>query len=283
MRRLTNINEIQSYVSDKQNDGCSIGFVPTMGALHRGHLSLVSESCAKNTITIVSIFVNPTQFNNPTDLEKYPRTIEADIELLSQTDCDAIFIPEVDTIYSRDFKAEEVDLGFLGETMEGFYRPGHFEGVVNVVQRLFSIIKPDCAYFGRKDFQQVAVIRKMVKSLDLKVKIFEVPTMRESSGLAMSSRNTLLSQNEKEEARVIFKLLSTMIDDAESFGPIEVKKKAIESFKESVLRVEYLEIVHPRTFECLEKTWVEGATVCLVAYCGNVRLIDNMEIIPFSN
>jgi len=283
MRQLTNIDEIQAYVSDKRNGGCSIGFVPTMGALHQGHLSLVDESCAKNAITIVSIFVNPTQFNNPTDLEKYPRTIEADIQLLSQTGCDAVFIPEVETIYSQDFKAEKVDLGLLDKTMEGFYRPGHFEGVVTVVQRFFSIIKPDCAYFGRKDFQQVAVIRKMVEWLDLNVKIFEGPTTREKSGLAMSSRNLLLKQKEKDEACIIFKLLSIMVDDAVNFTPTEVKNKAIESFKKTTLTLEYLEIVHPRTFEYLETGWVEGATVCLVAYCGNVRLIDNMEIIPFSN
>lgn len=280
MRRLTKIDEIKTYVQDKRNSGCTIGFVPTMGALHKGHLRLVNESALINDVTIVSIFVNPTQFNNPEDLTKYPRTIDADIDLLNTTDCDAVFIPEVTTIYSSDYIAKKVDLGILGTTMEGFYRPGHFEGVVTVVQRLFSIIQPDSAFFGRKDFQQVAVIRLMVDSLNLAVQIFEVPTVREKSGLAMSSRNMLLSEQEKIDAQVIFSIFSEIIENSKTLTPIEVQRMALISFELTSLKVEYLEIVHPRTFEKLQMNWVKGATVCVVAYCGNVRLIDNMEIIP---
>jgi pantoate--beta-alanine ligase len=281
MRRLTNINEIQVYVQEKRNGGCCIGFVPTMGALHAGHLSLVKESKAQNSITIVSIFVNPTQFNNLEDLEKYPRTIEADIQLLEAAHCDAVFIPEVSEIYATDFYPKKVDLGLLGETMEGFYRPGHFEGVVTVVQRLFDIVQPDTAYFGRKDFQQVAVIRKMADSLKMNVQIQEVPTMREKSGLAMSSRNVLLRDQQKIEASIIYSILAKMREDSKTLHPREVQNHAINSFKNSGLKLEYLEIVHPRTFEKLELTWTEGATACIVAYCGKVRLIDNMEIIAF--
>lgn len=280
MRQLTNIDEIQAYVREKRNGGCSIGFVPTMGALHEGHLSLVHETKRRNAITIVSIFVNPTQFNNVDDLKKYPRTIDADILLLEKTGCDAVFIPEVDTIYSPDFIPKKVDLGLLGETMEGFYRPGHFEGVVTVVQRLFSIVQPDSAFFGRKDFQQVAVIRQMVDFLHLDVTIFEVETKRENSGLAMSSRNTLLSEIEKKEASIIYRILSKMKENSKSQTPSQVQKIAINSFNNSTLKIEYLEIIHPRTFERLEMDWVKGATVCVVAYCGKVRLIDNLEIIP---
>jgi|TARA_R110000737_G_scaffold134970_2_gene166178 pantoate--beta-alanine ligase len=280
MRQLTSIDEIQAFVQEKRNGGCSIGFVPTMGALHEGHLSLVQESNGKNAITIVSIFVNPTQFNNPEDLKKYPRTIDSDVKLLEEVGCDAVFIPEVATIYSDDFIPKKVDLGLLGETMEGFYRPGHFEGVVTVVQRLFSIVQPDSAFFGRKDFQQVAVIKQMVESLKLDVKIYEVETKREESGLAMSSRNMLLTEEEKIEATIIYRILSMMLVNSKTKNPSEVQQIALESFEKSTLKIEYLEIVHPRTFERLETSWVKGATVCVVAYCGKVRLIDNMEIIP---
>jgi pantoate--beta-alanine ligase len=281
MRQLTNIDEIKTYVQEKRNGGYSIGFVPTMGALHQGHLSLVKECTSRNAITIVSIFVNPSQFNNSEDLDKYPRTIKADIQLLDEAGCDAVFIPEVETIYSNDFIPKKVDLGLLGETMEGFYRPGHFEGVVTVVQRLFDIVQPEAAYLGRKDFQQVAVIRQMVDRLNMNIKIYEVPTMRETNGLAMSSRNIHLSDQQKIDASIIFSILSKMIEGSKIQTPKEVQKNAIQEFQNSTLKVEYLEIVHPRTFEKIELDWVEGATACIVAYCGNVRLIDNVEIIPF--
>jgi pantoate--beta-alanine ligase len=279
MRQLASIEEIQAFVQEKRKGGCSIGFVPTMGALHEGHLSLVEASKAKNSITIVSIFVNPTQFNNPEDLEKYPRTVDNDVRLLEEMDCDAVFIPEVSTIYSNDFEPKKVDLGLLGETMEGFYRPGHFDGVVSVVQRFFSIIQPDTAFFGRKDFQQIAVIRQMVESLNFDIQIFEVDTKREANGLAMSSRNMLLSNIEKQQASIIFETLTQMKKNAETHTPQETQEIALDTFSDSTLKVEYLEIVHPRTFEKLESNWVEGATACIVAYCGQVRLIDNMEII----
>lgn len=282
MRRITEIDEIKAYVQEKRKGGCSIGFVPTMGALHSGHLSLVRSSSEQNSVTIVSIFVNPTQFNNADDLKKYPRTIEADLKLLSSTACDVVFFPEVDTIYSKDFLPEKVELGFLGRTMEGIHRPGHFDGVVTVVQRLFSIVSPDNAYFGRKDFQQVAVIRQMVKTLKFSVNIIEIPTLREKSGLAMSSRNLLLNEQEKDEATIIFKILKKMVREANHHTPSEVKALAEKNFETSTLQLEYLEIVDPSTLESLDSRWVSGATACIVAYCGKVRLIDNLEIVPIA-
>jgi pantoate--beta-alanine ligase len=280
MKQLTKIDEIQSYVNSKQNGGCSIGFVPTMGALHPGHLSLVEQSTRENAITIVSIFVNPTQFNNSEDLKKYPRTIEQDLEMLSETGCDIVFVPAVEEIYSKDFEPIRIDLGLIGSTLEGHFRPGHFDGVVSVVQRLFSIVAPDNAYFGRKDFQQVAVIRRMVEALHSNVKIHEGSTIRESSGLAMSSRNLRLTKEQKNQATLIYKVLSEMQKMAEKQSPLEVNNWGKQAFKEGPLELEYLEIVHPKTFEILTTEWVSGATACVVAYCGEVRLLDNLELIP---
>ncbi|MFA7274284.1 MAG: pantoate--beta-alanine ligase [Crocinitomicaceae bacterium] len=280
MKQLTKIDEIQSYVNDKRNGGCSIGFVPTMGALHPGHLSLVAQSTHENAITIVSIFVNPTQFNNSEDLKKYPRTIEKDLEMLSETGCDVVFVPTVEEIYSKDFEPILVDLGLIGSTLEGHFRPGHFDGVVAVVQRLFSIVAPDNAYFGRKDFQQVAVIRRMVEALHSSVQIHEGSTIRETSGLAMSSRNLRLSEEEKNQATLIYKVLTEMQEKAKNQAPLDVNNWGKQAFNAGPLELEYLEIVHPKTFEILTTEWVAGATACVVAYCGEVRLLDNLEMIP---
>ena len=279
MRRIEKKEELQEYVKWCKTNNKSVGFVPTMGALHPGHISLVEKSILENDITIVSIFVNPAQFNNPEDLKKYPRDLTKDEFILGKTDCDIVFAPSTEDIYSDDYQAQTVDLGILDTTLEGEFRPGHFDGVVKVVQRLFQLVEPDNSYFGRKDFQQVAVIKKMVEELKLPVNIKVGETVREKSGLAMSSRNLLLTEEEKAMATLISKVLIQFKTWSDNKTPRQCKREAKAIFTSSPLELEYLEIVHPLSFEKLTNHWVPGATACIVAYCGKVRLIDNMEII----
>ncbi len=279
MRRIEKKEELQEYIKWCKRHHKSIGFVPTMGALHQGHISLVEQSSLENDITIVSIFVNPAQFNNSEDLKKYPRNLAKDEILLGKANCNVVFAPSVEDIYSDDYEAQLVDLGILDETLEGEFRPGHFDGVVKVVQRLFQLVEPDRSYFGRKDFQQVAVIKRMVDVLKIPVIIRVGDTIREKSGLAMSSRNLLLTEEEKTIAEIISQVLNQIKTWSDEKSPMECIEKAKSIITKSQLELEYLEIVHPLTFEKLTKLWVPGATACIVAYCGKVRLIDNMEIV----
>ena len=274
------VNELQIFLQEQLLQKKSVGFVPTMGALHAGHGSLVTRAKAENDLVVVSIFVNPTQFNSSEDLTKYPRSIEKDAEFLSSLGCDVVFIPEVDEIYTTEYELPEISLGFLDETMEGFHRPGHFRGVVQVVYRLFQIVVPTRAYFGLKDFQQVAVIRFMSEKFGLPVEIIACPTLREDGGLAMSSRNMRLSESEREESIHISKTLLFASELSKSCSPAETKAKAIEFFNQAKLELEYLEIVNPITLESLENEWVPNSIACIVAYLGDVRLIDNMELNP---
>ena len=279
MKVYSTISELQDALNLLKKNGAKIGFVPTMGALHNGHISLVKESNNQCDITIVSIYVNPTQFNNSSDLEHYPRTLEKDLLLLEKEKCDIVFTPSNEEIYPNNFDKISLNLGQLAEIMEGKFRPGHFEGVVNVVYRLFDIVKPNKAFFGLKDFQQVAVIKYMVKELNLPVEIIPCPTLREDGGLAMSSRNLRLSEQDKANALILFKTL----DFAKSLtkqgrSPREVQKEAITFFKTSNLELEYFEIVDPLTLTSLENEWVNNSTACIVAYCKDVRLIDNIEL-----
>ncbi len=279
MKVYSTISELQDALNLLKKNGAKIGFVPTMGALHNGHISLVKESNNQCDITIVSIYVNPTQFNNSSDLEHYPRTLEQDLLLLEKEKCDIVFTPSNEEIYPNNFDKISLNLGQLAEIMEGKFRPGHFEGVVNVVYRLFDIVKPNKAFFGLKDFQQVAVIKYMVKELNLPVEIIPCPTLREDGGLAMSSRNLRLSEQDKANALILFKTL----DFAKSLtkqgrSPREVQKEAITFFKTSNLELEYFEIVDPLTLTSLENEWVNNSTACIVAYCNDVRLIDNLEL-----
>lgn len=278
MKHIEKIAELKDYLKWCHSHQKTIGFVPTMGALHLGHLSLVEMASQENDIVIVSVFVNPTQFNNPCDLEKYPRTIEKDSALLRATDCHVIFAPSVEEVYSSDFIPRTVDLEQLDSTLEGHYRPGHFAGVVTVVQRLFDIVQPNKAYFGRKDFQQVAVVKRMVQALNYPIDIRVGDTIREESGLAMSSRNLLLSPEEKIDALVISKIMFQMKEWAKDKSPEVCANMGRSEINNSTLELEYLEIVHPLTFEVIQE-WTAGATVCVVAYCGTVRLIDNLELV----
>lgn len=278
MQVIQSVNSLKETITSLKAENKSIGFVPTMGALHLGHTSLIEKAKKECDIVISSIFVNPTQFNNPDDLAKYPRTLESDLSELEKVGCDIVFTPTKEEIYPSDFIEIHLDLGTLKGVMEDALRPGHFHGVVNVVKRLFELTQPKKAYFGLKDFQQVAVIKFMVKEMNLPVEIISCPTVREKSGLAMSSRNMRLNEQEKKDALIIYNTLMQAVENAKIHTPKEVKKLAIENFNQGNLKIEYIELVHPLTLETLENKWVEDATMCIAAFCGEVRLIDNMQI-----
>lgn len=278
MQVIRSLSELKQALSAHANRA----IVPTMGALHAGHLTLINEAKKKGDWVLCTIFVNPTQFNNPEDLLKYPRNEEMDIALLERAGCDAVYLPAVEQIYPyypKDTQFIEVDLHPLDQVMEGFYRPGHFKGVVNVVYRFFDLIQPQRAYFGQKDFQQLSIIQHMVNQLRLPIEIVSVPTNRETSGLAMSSRNMRLSEAEKIEAAIIYKTLLWGKENAFNHSPKELREKMLIRFQEGKLEIEYLEIVEPRQLHSLSEEWQAGARVCIAAYCGKVRLIDNIELI----
>jgi pantoate--beta-alanine ligase len=249
-----------------------------MGALHEGHASLVRKAKQTSDFVIVTVFVNPTQFNNSDDLSNYPKTEEKDIELLKTLDCDLVFFPKTEDIYPVEYIFPGIDLGFLDQTMEGVLRPGHFQGVCQVVYRLFQLTNPNKAYFGLKDFQQVSVIRFMVNHFQLPIEITPCETSRNEEGLALSSRNLRLSEEQKNEALVLYKTLSEAKLNTSKFNPSQIKTIAEESIQKSALRLEYVEIVDPITLENLTNEWCANARMCIVAYAGEVRLIDNMEI-----
>lgn len=255
----------------------AVGYVPTMGALHQGHVSLVQMSRERCDLTVVSIFVNPTQFNNATDLEKYPRTLESDLALLENFDDVVVFTPSVSEIYPENHVPKRVDLGVLESVMEGRFRQGHFDGVVEVVSRLFDIVKPTVAFFGEKDFQQLAVIRKMVSFFDLPIEIVGCPIYREPSGLASSSRNQRLTEEQKEEALIIYNTLKTVYEKRSELTPAEAKAWAEQLFSKSTLRLEYFEFVNQDTFLPVDR-WTSNVQACVAAYCGEVRLIDNLSM-----
>lgn len=262
---------------DSVNKNRPVAFVPTMGALHHGHLELVKKAFESSSCVVVSIFVNPTQFNNPDDLAAYPRTLENDIHLLKTVGDVIVFAPTIAEIYPPEYQNIKLDLGALVQVMEGHFRPGHFDGVVNVVHRLFDIVQPDLAFFGLKDFQQLAVIRYMVHKMNLPVKIVPCETVREPSGLASSSRNMRLSANELEAATVISRVITKSKDLAMDLSPEETSLEARKMFETSSLKLEYLEIVDPNTLQTLDN-WVDGSRMCVAAWCGEVRLIDNDAI-----
>ena len=241
-------------------------------------MALIERAKQQTDIVVASVFVNPTQFNNPKDLELYPRTPEKDAALLEAHGCDIAFFPSVAEMYPEGSKNPTVSLGSLATVMEGQFRPGHFDGVVQIVSRFFEIVQPDKAFFGLKDFQQVAVIKEMVRQLGFGVEIVPCPTLREPSGLAMSSRNMRLSDEQKQEALHIYRTLSRASEEAKSHSPAEVKASAIAYFNQSDMKLEYFSIVDPTTLQDLNGTWVEGATACIAAFCGEVRLIDNMQL-----
>ncbi len=254
-----------------------IGFVPTMGALHHGHISLVEKAFKYADVVVVSIFVNPTQFNKKSDLELYPRTIDEDLKLLAPYPNLIVFIPTVEDMYPATFENISVDLGDVATVMEGKFRPGHFDGVMNVVKRFFDIVEPDFAFFGEKDFQQLAVIQFMVKELGLPVEIIPCKIIREESGLASSSRNARLSEKDKETAVLISKSLLIAKELSCCFSPFQVKELIRDLYQLSSIDLEYFDIVDPATLKSLTK-WIPGAHACVASFCNEVRLIDNLQL-----
>jgi pantoate--beta-alanine ligase len=266
----------------QKQSGALAGFVPTMGALHTGHLELVKRARAENDIVTCSIFVNPKQFNNPEDLKKYPRTVDEDLEKLKQEGCDMVFVPSVEEMYP-DEPEEKYDFGRLERVMEGKFRPGHFRGVAIVVKRLFDIMVPDRAYFGEKDFQQLLIIKKLVEKEKLPVEIVPCPIVREPDGLAMSSRNMRLSSEARKQAPYIFQTLHDAAAKIPATPPIELTRFVEERFRENeYFELEYFEIVTMDDLSTVEKWSVSPDIIaCIAVYLEGIRLIDNM--ILFNN
>ena len=277
MNIYKSIEDLQAFVEAERAKGLRIAFVPTMGALHAGHLSLVRRALSECDRCIVSVFVNPTQFNDPRDLETYPRTLEADSTLLASVGASALFAPEVSTIYPEE-DTRTFEVGAVAEVMEGRYRPGHFNGVMQVVSRLFDIVRPDCAYFGEKDFQQIAVIRAMVRLIGSPIEIIACPIVREADGLALSSRNVRLSAEERREAPQIYRILSESRSWAKDMSPQQVIERVTEQINAVPhLRVEYFEIVDTDSLQPIA-SWSDSPAPhgCITVFCGEVRLIDNI-------
>ena len=256
----------------------NIGFVPTMGALHNGHISLVKRSVEENDVTVVSVFVNPTQFNDKADLERYPRTEEADKKLLEAAGCDIVFMPQVEEMYPEE-DTRVFNFGCIETVMEGKYRPGHFNGVAQIVSKLFYAVEPTRSYFGEKDFQQVAIIRDMVRQLNLPVEIIACPIIREESGLARSSRNELLSAEERKKAALISQVLSKSVNFAKEMSVEEVKNWVCEQFThDEVFKMDYYDIVDGNSLQSVS-SWEDSDYIvgCIAIYCGKIRLIDNIH------
>lgn len=283
MQIINTKQELTSQMAACVRQGKTIGFVPTMGALHAGHASLVKCACAENDVCVVSVFVNPTQFNNKEDLLKYPRNIAKDAELLADLGVHFVFAPSPEEMYNPEEMEQTFVFDFAGldQVMEGKMRPGHFNGVVQVVSRLFDLVQPTRAYFGEKDFQQLAIIHHMVERSSMaerytNLQIIDCPIIREDSGLAMSSRNERLSQEEKETAVAISKTLFASKEWAKSANVKEVQQQVINTINSvEGLEVEYYEIVDKNTLQPTDK-W-ENAVGCVTVYCGPVRLIDNIR------
>ena len=269
------------YIERQKEMGKKIGFAPTMGALHPGHISLYEAARKENDLVISSIFVNPTQFNNASDLEKYPRTIEKDIEILEKSALvDAVYIPEVTDIYPEGLKSKEYNFDGLENEMEGKFRPGHFNGVGTVVEELFRQVKPDNAYFGDKDYQQLAIIKKLVEKLNLPIKIHGVPIYREKNGLAMSSRNKRLDHEQCEAAKVIYETLVKVNDWFRIITVSEIYQRVKDIFEnQRGMVLEYFEIADETTQKETDFFYKDrNYRAFIVVFVGDVRLIDNMHL-----
>ena len=278
MKLVHTINELRAELALQRQAGKKIGLVPTMGALHEGHASLVRRAVAENEIVVVSDFVNPTQFNDKNDLLKYPRTLEADCELLEKEGAAYVFAPSVEEVYPEP-DTRQFSYAPLDTVMEGKYRPGHFNGVCQIVTKLFMMVEPDKAYFGEKDFQQLAIIREMVKQMNFPLEIVGCPIVREADGLALSSRNARLSEEERRQALNISKTLFASKEYAASHTVEETLKFVEDSIAASEgLELEYFELVDGTTLQKIA-TWDETdyAVGCITVYCGEVRLIDNIK------
>lgn len=280
MKVFAKIVDLQNALFDERKQGKTIGLVPTMGALHEGHASLVRRSVAENDITVVSVFLNPTQFNDQGDLERYPRTLDADCALLESVGADYVLAPSVKEMYPTP-DTRQFEFPPVSTVMEGAKRPGHFNGVCQVVSRLFYIVRPDCAYFGEKDWQQIAVVKQLVKYIGMNVQIVECAIVRDADGLAKSSRNTLLSPDERAIAPAIYKALKESVDYARTHTVKETHDHVVDEINAiDGLEVEYFEIVDGDTLLSIDN-WEDAGYVvgCITVYCGKtpIRLIDHIR------
>ena len=279
MKVLKSKKTLIDYVERQREMGKKIGFAPTMGALHQGHLSLYKAAKKENDEVISSIFVNPTQFNNPDDFQKYPKTLEKDIELLEKAGVDAVYVPNVEEMYPDGLNSKKYDFDGLENEMEGKYRPGHFDGVGTIVEELFRQVQPHNAYFGEKDYQQLAIIKKMVEKTKLPVKIHGVPTLREEDGLAMSSRNVRLTETQRKEATIIYETLEKVKEWFQVISLKEIKQKVTDIFRNSNFELEYFVIADEKTLKETDFFYKDkNYRAFIVAYADDVRLIDNMHL-----
>jgi pantoate--beta-alanine ligase len=280
MKVFATREELETYIQTHFPAPKKIGFVPTMGALHRGHLSLIEESKKQNDCTVASIFVNPTQFDNSEDLDKYPRTLESDLRLLEAQGCDVVFTPSVEEIYANNVSSQNFDFDGLENEMEGQFRTGHFDGVGTIVKTLFDIINPTHAYFGEKDFQQLQIIKKMVEKHDLPVLVVGCPIYRESNGLAMSSRNERLSSEQRLEASIIFEILQKVREMIASENLEDIQNWVQNQFENHPLfTLEYFSIAEENTLQTATEIDPKKSYRAFIAvYADSVRLIDNLSL-----
>lgn len=279
MHKFTDRRSLQEWVAQQKSQNKSIGFVPTMGALHPGHMSLIHQSKAENDWTVCSVFVNPTQFDNLEDLEKYPRDTAKDSQLLEENGCDVVFFPTIKDMYPQSTSSEKFTFDGLENQMEGKFRQGHFDGVATIVSRFFELVQPDKAYFGQKDFQQLRIIQEMVKQKNYPIEIVGMPIFREESGLAMSSRNMRLTPKFLKEAPIIFSILNLVKDWKLDHSVTQTIHLVEEKFRKTNLDLEYFMLCDEKTLEPVN-SWDEAQHIraFVACYAGEIRLIDNMRI-----
>ena len=276
MRIFKTKTELSSYLSS--NSKLSTAFVPTMGALHKGHLELVEKAKSESDIVICSIFVNPTQFDKKEDFNSYPNTLSNDLTQLEKINCDVVYTPAVSDLYGEDEKIKHYAFDGLDRILEGKFRKGHFDGVATIIEKFFEIIKPQKAFFGQKDLQQLLIVRSLTKKLNLSIRIICIPTVREESGLAMSSRNKLLNKEELEKATILYKSLLYCRKNAKNLSIQQLKENISVRFeKEESLELEYIAFANYSTLKSISHLKEKGETaVCIAAFVGGVRLIDNI-------
>jgi pantoate--beta-alanine ligase len=280
MEIFKEIEPLRAFLKVNRGREKSVGLVPTMGALHDGHLSLIRASRAQNDLTVCSIYINPTQFNNATDFAKYPKTVEKDIEMLQKSGCDVLFLPEDSAMYKKEGSLK-LDFGVLDKILEGEFRPGHFSGVALVVSKFFNIVQPDRAYFGQKDFQQFKIISRLVEELNFNIELPFIPTLREPDGLAMSSRNLRLTPEQRIKALIFFKSLQLGREELRKGTSLNVVKSKIRSLFEKIagVRLEYIEVANAENLTLVESVSSSINCIMLIAgFVGEVRLIDNLFV-----
>ena len=273
-------DQLKSFLEESKKNKKTIGFVPTMGALHKGHLFLIEQAKKKNDLTVASIFVNPTQFNNQEDLDNYPKTLEKDIELLESVSCDVLFVPTIDEIYHKNVVSNKFDFDGLEHEMEGKYRAGHFDGVGTIVKTLFEIVSPKNAYFGEKDFQQLQIIKKLVTKNQLPISIKGCAIYREKDGLAMSSRNARLSSEQRKVAPIIYKILKKVKKKFPEETEEEISEWVENQFKNHpFLQLEYFTIADEKSLNPINiKEFDKKYRAFIAVFAGNIRLIDNIQL-----